>query len=425
MTPIILFLIVLLAGFPIAFALLTGTLLLISHADLQILLPTLSVELYSSLEQNGLLAIPLFMLVGEIMNRGGLTTRLVAATEVLFGRFHGGLAYVNLVTNGMAAAILGSATAQISVMSKVMVPEMTERKYDKGFSGALTLMGGLLGPIIPPSMLMIIYGVVAYQSIAALFIAGILPGLLLIGSFALVIMIIGFVRPYPAGQSYHPGEAKKVLIEGLLPMIIPVVVIIGIMSGAMTPTESGAVATLLAAALGGGLYRQLKFADIPGILLTVALGTATITSLIAMATALGWVLTFEAIPDQIVNAITAVSDSQWFFLLLLNLLIIFLGMFLESLAVMIVIVPIVLPAALSYGIDPIHLGVIIGLSTLVGLVTPPVGPGLYIVMVQTGTRMGQLFRASIPFLVAMLASIVIINAVPALSTWLPSVFGFR
>nr|WP_298413905.1 TRAP transporter large permease [uncultured Halomonas sp.] len=410
----------LLIGLPIFITLLLGTLVFLWQADITILMSSLPIQLYGALNQNGLLAIPMFMLVGELMNKGGLTSRMMNAAEVFVGGFRGGLAYVNLLTNAMAASILGSATAQISVMSRLMVPTMVEKGYNKEFSASVTMAGGLLGPIIPPSMLMIIYGVVAYQPIAILFIAGILPGVVIIAGFAAVIFITGITKGLPKGESHQHGNRRKVLISGLLPGAIPVTVIVLIITGVTTPTEAGALASVMAFILGKFVYKAITLGDLPKMLGATAINTATITGLIGVASVFGWSLSFEGVPDMMVAYITGLTESPVMFLMLVYLLVILLGMFLESISVMIVIVPIILPAAISYGIDPVHFGVIISLATLVGLVTPPVGPGLYIAMTATDLPMGRLFKAMLPFLAAMILSMLIIALIPAISLWLPS-----
>ncbi|RMX06654.1 TRAP transporter large permease [Corticibacter populi] len=425
MLTLALFFAALLAGMPIFGALLLASVVFMATHDLAMLYDSIPIQLYGSLEINSLLAIPLFLLVGEVMNRGGLTQRLIAVAELLVGRIKGGMAYANLLTNAMAASILGSAVAQIGVMSKVMIPAMEKSGYDRAFSGAVTVSAGLLGPIFPPSMLMIIYGVVAVQPIAPLFIAGILPGLLIVAALGLVILLYGLLGTrLPAGTRAPraAGESAKVLLAGILPGVIPVVVIVGIMAGVMTPTESGAVAALLALALGVG-YREIRLRDLPSILAAVALSTATITSLIASAAVLSWVLAFEGIPDLMVAFIAGLTDSPFLFMLLAVLLMLLLGMFLESIAVLIVLVPILMPVVQTLGIDPIQFGVVCTIATVMGLVTPPVGPGLFIAMNQAHIGMWPLFRATTPFLLAVLAVLVLICAVPAISTWLPGLNG--
>ena len=423
MITLIAFFVGLFLGLPIFLTLLLGTLVFLLESDLSVLFSSLPIQLYGALNQNGLLAIPLFMLVGELMNKGGLTQRLMNAADVFVGGFRGGLAYVNLLTNAMAASILGSATAQISVMSRIMIPAMEEKGYKREFASAVTLSGGLLGPIIPPSMLMIIYGVVAYQPISALFIAGILPGIMIVAGFALVIFLTGVFSGLPAGGHLEHKDIKRELLGGLIPGSIPVAVILAIMSGVMTPTEAGAIASILAFVIGFIVYRSIKPADLPSIFSAVAVNTATITGLIGMASVFGWALSFESVPDMMVEAMSGLTDSPFLFLLLVYALVIVLGMFLESISVMIVIVPIILPAAMSLGIDPIHFGVVISLATLIGLVTPPVGPGLYIVTSSVDLPMNRLFIAMMPFLLMMFFCMFIIGYFPAISTALPALLG--
>ncbi|MGQ5487933.1 TRAP transporter large permease [Thauera sp. AutoDN2] len=420
MTTLIVFFILLFAGVPIVGTILISAVVFMATSDLAVLFDSIPIQLYGALEINSLLAIPLFLLVGEIMNRAGLTQRLIAVAEVLVGRLKGGLAYANLFTNAMAASILGSAVAQIGVMSKVMIPAMERLGYDRAFSGAVTVSAGLLGPIIPPSMLMIIYGVVAVQPIAPLFIAGIVPGMLLIAGLAFVILMFGFFGPgLPAGERSGRAASIRILVEGLVPGLIPLVVIGGIMAGVMTPTESGAVAAVMALTLGL-FYREIKVGDLGKILLDVGVNTATITGLIAAASVLSWVLAFQGVPDMVVEFMQGLTDSPFVFLLLVIALMMLLGMFLESISVLIVVVPLLMPVVTSLGIDPIHFGVVCTVATVIGLVTPPVGPGLYIAMVQADIRMGPLFKATAPFLLVVLLVLVLIAAVPEISTWLPN-----
>lgn len=420
MLTLIVFFLLLFAAFPIVGTILAGAIVFMTSNDLEVLYESVPLQFYGALEINSLLAIPLFLLVGEIMGQAGLTQRLIAVTELLVGRLRGGMAYANLITNALAASILGSAVAQIGVMSKVMIPAMERMGYKREFSGAVTVSAGLLGPIIPPSMLMIIYGVVAVQPIAPLFIAGIIPGVVVIIALALVILLTDiFGEGLPKGASRTDKSAIKIVIDGLLPAAIPVVVIMGIMLGVMTPTESGAVASMIALALGLA-YKELKLADLSKILLNVATNTATITGLIAAASVLSWVLSFEGVPDLIVEYMAGLTQSPFIFLLLVIVMLLILGMFLESISVLIVVVPLLMPVVTELDIDPIHFGVVCSMATVIGLVTPPVGPGLYIAMVQADIRMGALFKATAKFLIAVITCLVLIAAFPSLSTWLPN-----
>lgn len=417
------FLTLLLLGFPIFAAILMAAIVFMAISDLSILFDGIPLQLYSALDANSLLAIPLFVLVGEIMNKGGLTQRLIAVAELLIGRVKGGLAYANLITNAMAASILGSAIAQIGVMSRVMIPVMTEKGYDKGFASAVTVSGGLLGPIFPPSMLMIIYGVVAVQPVAPLFIAGIIPAILIFVGLCLVVWLFSLFSdkiPNTADNAMPDKSLKKILLDGILPGTIPFVVIIGIAAGVMTPTEAGAVASLIAFVLCL-IYREIKFRDLFGIFLSVCTLTATICGLIAAATLLSWVLAFESVPDRLVAAISSLTQSPFVFLLLVIAVLIFLGMFLESISALIVLVPILMPVVHELGVNPIQFGVICAIATAIGVLTPPVGPGLFVVMAQTQIKMGALVKLVLPFLAIVIVALILLAAVPALSIWLPGV----
>jgi len=421
MITLLVFFCLLFAGLPIIGAILAGALTFMATNDLAVLFDSVPIQLYGALEINSLLAIPLFLLVGEIMNKGGLTQRLIAVAEVLVGSMKGGMAYANLITNAMAASILGSAVAQIGVMSRVMIPAMERLGYRREFSGAVTVTSGLLGPIIPPSMLMIIYGVVAVQPIGPLFIAGILPGVLIVFSLAVVIFAHGFLESgLPRGAKSNRSSSLKIIMAGMLPGSIPVVVIAGIMLGVMTPTESGAVASIIAFVLGFA-YREIRIRDLGKILLDVSINTSTITGLIAAASVLSWVLAFQGVPDMVVEMIKGTTESPFVFMLLTTIMFLLLGMFLESISVLIVVVPLLMPVVTSLGIDPIHFGVVCTVATVLGLITPPVGPGLYIAMIQADIRMGALFKATLPFLLAVSVVLILLAWIPGISTWLPNV----
>lgn len=417
-----LFLVLLLTGFPIFGSILAAAIVFMAVSDLSILFDAVPLQLYSALDINSLLAIPLFLLVGEVMNKGGLTQRLIAVAELVVGRLRGGMAYANLITNAMAASILGSALAQIGVMSRIMVPEMEKQGYDKSFSCAVTVSGGLLGPIFPPSMLMIIYAVVSVQPIAPLFIAGILPGVLIFIALCVVVFIysmVGTSVPKVERDKKRDKTIRKILIDGILPGLIPIFVIVGISAGVMTPTEAGAVAALVSFLICFA-YKDIKIKDLYEIFLSVCLLTATICGLISAATLLSWVLTFEGIPDRLVQSITMLTQSPFVFMLLVIALLMFLGLFLETISVLIVLVPILMPVVVELGIDPIQFGVIVAVATTLGVLTPPVGPGLFVVMGQSNVGMGSLVRAVTPFLVAVMLTLILIAAIPEISTWLPS-----
>lgn len=416
------FFLFLVLGLPIIFLLLLAAILFAWSSGATVLFDSFLVQAVKGIEANGFLAIPLYMLVGEIMTRGGITERLIRSSMRLVGRMRGGLAYVNVLTNAFAAAILGSATAQIAIMSRSMVPEMERQGYTRQFSTGLTVATGLLGPIIPPSMLMIIYGVLAYQSVAALFIAGLIPGILITLTFFVTVWLSKSNLP-EVDETMMPSMAWRDIVNDALPALIPVTIITGVVSGAMTPTEAGALASVVALALAVFIYGSIRLADFVPIMRSVVLSSASIIMLIGFATLLGWVLAYEAIPDMLAQGIASLAVGPITFLALVCVAIFILGMFLDGIGVLIVTVPVLLPIAAQFGVDPIHFGVVLAVATLTGLVSPPVGPGLYLAMEATGLKMMDVFKGALPFLIAFLLVLVIIVLIPELSVWLPTVTG--
>ena len=422
MITIIIFTILICLGVPIIYLLLASSIVFVLEVGKFVLFDSFFVQSIKGVEANGFLAIPLYILVGEIMNRSGITERLIRSAMRIVGGVRGGLAYVNVLTNAFCAAILGSATAQIAIMSRAIVPEMVKHGYDRSFATGLTVTTGLLGPIIPPSMLMIIYGVLSYQSVAALFIAGILPGMLLVGALFITIFMSQKHLPHISNSPILSYKAKDIFMDAI-PALIPTTIIVGIISGVMTPTEAGALAVFVSLVISIGLFQSLKIADFIPVMRATILSSAAIISLIAFATLLGWVLAYQGIPDLMASAIAEFSVGRISFLLLVCLVVFVLGMFLDGIGVMIVIVPVLLPVATAFGVDPIHFGVVISIATLTGLISPPVGPGLYIAMDATGLKMKPIVMATIPFLIAFILCLLVILILPQLSTALPRLLG--
>ncbi|WP_087973160.1 TRAP transporter large permease [Oceanobacillus rekensis] len=420
---IISFAVLLLLRIPIAFVLGMTTVIYILVSGNMGLMTTLPQRLYSGMENYGLLAIPLFMMAGELMNSGGLTKRLVAFAQTFIGHFRGGLAYVNVLANMMLAAIIGSATAQIAMMSKIMVPEMEKEGYSRSFSAATTASAGMMGPIIPPSMQFIIYGVASGVSIGSLFMAGILPGILLALAFIILIALIGMKQQWPTHKRAKVSKMAKSFIEVIPALLVPVIIIFGITSGIFTPTESAAIASIVAIITGFFIYRELNIKDIPSILVNTVNTTAIITLLIAMANIFGWMLSFEQIPQNIAAWMTSLTSNPLVFLLLVNIFLIIVGMFMDGIAALVILVPIFTPLLASYGIDPVHFGVIICINLTLGLLTPPVGAGLYIGSSLAKVSIGQITKAILPFLAVAYAVLFLITYVPDLVLWIPSLFN--
>jgi TRAP-type transport system large permease protein len=402
-------------GMPIAFVLIATTFIFLFFADRLPVLDAVPQIAFGSIEAFDLLAIPLFVMLGEIMNEGGLTRRIFRAARAWLTRLRHDLPAVNLVANLGLAAIMGSATAQIAVMSRTVVPEMERAGYDRGYASALTASAGLLGPIIPPSMMFIIYGVIAQVSIADMFRAGIVPGLIL---FALILFLAFWQasRNYTGGDVVdRPVEASrlKASLPGLATMIIPVVIVGGISWGVFTPTESAAVAIVVALILGGPVFRDLSWRSIPAVLDRTVTNTAIVLFLIMAAKIFGWVLTFNQVPQAVAAFITTLTGDPIVFMLLIMLTLIGIGMFLDGIAALIIMVPILLPVATgTYGIDPVQFGVMMSLTLILGLLTPPVGAGLYIAAAISGVAITRLSRLIAPYIAASILVILVVILVP-------------
>lgn len=409
----------LMAGMPVAFVLLASAFVFILATGNWRVLDAMPQILFSGLEVFDLLAIPLFILLGELMNSGGITQRLIAAAKLLLGKLPHALAYVCLTANLMLASIMGSATAQIAVMTRVMVPEMERDGYSRGFSTALTAAAGMLGPVIPPSMIFIIYGVVAQVSVADMFLGGILPGILLFGMLVLLITLRAPKQAAIAVQADAPPakSAFTILASAAAGLSIPVVIVFGISFGVVTPTESAALATGIALILGLGVYRELKLADISEVLGRTALNAALVLFLIATAKVFGWLLTYAQIPQALAAVLQGLTTDPTMFLLLVFALGIAVGAILDGIAALIIMVPILLPLATGiYGIDPVHFGVVICMTLTIGLLTPPVGTGLYIASAVADLKLLVLVREISPFVAVTMGVVVTVVIFPWLVT---------
>lgn len=420
---LIVFIILMLMRIPISLVLGITSIVFLLLGDNKDLLLSAPQQLFSGLESFGLLAIPLFMLAGELMNSGGITVRLINFAKAFIGHFRGGLAYVNVVANMFLASIIGSATAQIAMMSRVMVPYMEEGGYKKGFSLATTAAAGTLGPIIPPSMLFIIYAVGSGQSVGKMFMAGIVPGIILGLSFFGLIAYIGYRQQFPVSSKTPWKERMKITLKVLPAFFVPGIMIWGIVSGAFTPTESAAIACIIALIIGFFFYKELKIKDVPGILVNTAVTTATVTLLIAMANLFGWTLTFERIPHLIAEGMAELTTNPLVFLLLVNIFLILLGMVFDGLAALVILVPIFAPLLPIYEIDPIHFGVIMVLNLTIGILTPPVGVGLFIASSIGGVKFEEVIKSIWPFLIVAFIVLLLVTYLPDLVLWLPTLVG--
>lgn len=410
------FFVLLLLSVPIAFVLAITALIYIYASEHAVLLSSYPLQFFGGLENYGLLALPLFILLGECMHEGGIARRLMAAAAALIGSVKGGLAYINLLANMMMASILGSTVAQVTIMTRIAVPEMEKAGYPKDVSITITALGGLLAPIIPPSMLFIIYGVIAQISIGDLFLAGIIPGLLLSLAFLAIIGWLARKNNYPYTQRQTSHQRLHALLHSLPSVMIPIIIIGCILGGIATPTEAAVIACLVSILIGKFIYKELSFSFIGPALVRAAQNCAIVLLLIAASQVFGWVITFENLPMLFSDWVQQVAQSPTTFLFLIVAALLLIGMVMDPIPVIILVVPVLLPVATNiYHIDPFHFGVVLCLSLVLGLLTPPIGSALFVASSLSGVKAERIAVLSIPYLLAAIAVIALIVLFPALT----------
>jgi tripartite ATP-independent transporter DctM subunit len=366
-----------------------------------------------------LLAIPFFLLAGTLMNSAGITQRLFDFAGCLVRHIPGGLGHVNVVASMIFAGMSGSAVADAAGLGVVEMKAMRRHGYDDAFSGAITAASSTIGPVIPPSIIFVIYGVLAEVSIGALFLAGVIPGALM--GLALMVQVyrIAKKRDYPKLPRATASEFWASLVRALLPLMTPVIIIGGMVAGIFTPTEASVVAVGYAFVLGAVVYRELTWRALLGALQTTAVQTATVMFITAVASVLGWALAQGRVPQQIAEGVLALTSQPWVVLLLINVLLLVVGCFMEIIAALLILTPILVPVINAVGIDPLHFGVVMTLNLMIGLITPPMGMSLFVVQQVAGVPFDRLVRAVAPFLIALVVVLLIVTYVPSLSLALP------
>jgi C4-dicarboxylate transporter DctM subunit len=380
---------------------------------------TLIQTIFGGLATFPLLAIPLFMLAGNLMNEGGLTPDLVQFARKLLGHINGGLGLATVLACAIFAAISGAAVATAVAIGVVMIPAMKKAGYDEGVAAALTSTASCLGPIIPPSIPFIIYGVTANVSIAGLFLGGVMPGLVLAGLLMGYIYLVARKHKYPRDPKTPAREILIAAWKALPALFMPVLIMGGILSGMFTPTEAAGVTVLYSAVMGAFYYRKLTFRNLPKVLLASGLESGMVMLLIAMSEPFAWFVAVDQIPQMIVQWISSVTTSPYMILFLVNIFLILLGIPMETAPALVIVTPILAPIAVAVGIDPIHMGVVICLNLVLGLVPPPVGAVLFAVCGMANMTLDRLSRAIWPPFLASMVALVIVTYIPWLSTYLP------
>ena len=412
------FVILLALGIPIAIGL-GGSAMVYVLLQEDLSLTMLTQTTFAGMAAFPLLAIPLFILAGNFMNEGGLTRDLVRFARLLMGHINGGLGLATILASAIFAAISGSAVATAVAIGMVMIPAMKEARYDEEVGAGVTAVAACMGPIIPPSIPFILYGVIANVSIGALFLGGVIPGLLLGGGLMTYMYFVAKKRHYPLEKKASLKEILQGAWVALPALFMPVIIMGGILGGAFTPTEAAGVVAAYALIVGGIFYRKIKLRRIPDILLNSSVESAMVMLLLGLSEPFAWIIAAEQLPQLIIEAIGQISTSPTVVLLLINILLILVGIPLETAPAITIVTPVIAPMAAQLGIDPVHLGIVVCFNLVLGLVTPPVGGVLFSICSISGLNMEKLCRGVwVPFFIGM-AVLALITYIPALTTFLP------
>lgn len=421
---LIAFLIFIVLGQPIGIALGVGALVasFFYPALNPIIIPTRFVGLLS--DSYLLLSAPLFILAGNIAARGGVARVIIDLATAVVGRFRGGLAYVNVVDSMFFGGISGSAVADVSALGTFLIPQMVRKGYDLDFATALTVSTAVVAPIIPPSIIAVIYAWMADESVAAMFAAGVIPGLLIGIGMAVPVFVIARKRNYPKEPPPTFGEFMAVFNKALPALAIPAVIMGGILFGIFTPTEAAAVAVVYALVVPPIFYKEPALRDLPAIFADSARLSGVIGMIIGFVGAFGWVLSYSKFPFKVAEGIAAIAPEWWAFIILVILLYLLLGTFLTPSEIILVTVPVLLPVAQAAGVHPIHFGLVCVVASAVGHITPPVGLCLFVGMAISGLPMDKLARPLLPFLGAIVATLLLVAFIPEVALFLPRYLGF-
>lgn len=410
------FTMVLLVGVPIGLCLCLGAIVYIADSGNPLLFNNYPLQLFGGVDSYGLIAIPLFILIGEIMNAGGITQRIVQMAMAFVGSLRAGLAYVNVLANMMVASILGSATAQVAIMSQIMVPEMERKGYDKTFAAGLTAFSGMLGPIIPPSVMFVVYSTLAQVAVSDMLVAGIVPGVILTVLFCVIIAILGAIHQFPAGERRSWRERGRTILDAAPTLLIPIVIVGSILGGVANATESAAVGAVVAALVGRFFTREFQFSRLPEMLLRAGVYSAIVLFLVAAASVFSWVLVYGKIPQALAASVQQIAKDPTTFLLLVSVALLIIGTVIDGVPGLIMTVPILLPIATEvYGIDPRHFGVVVVVNLVLGLLSPPVGLCFFVAAAVTGANPGRMFVATAPFFVGACVVLLLLCLYPSLS----------
>jgi TRAP-type transport system large permease protein len=412
-------------GLPIGFAMISSGIIFLAfgHQDLGLLADQIMNNMYRSFV---LLAVPLFIFAADVMNVGSISDRLLAFAVLLVGRIRGGLAHVNIVLSVIFSGMSGSAIADAAGPGKLMIQLMLrDQRYQPGFAGAITAASATIGPIVPPSIPMVLYALVANTSVGYLFLGGVIPGLLMAACLMIAVAVIAHRRGFPVEAPVAPAQRLPILRDALPALLLPVILLGGIYSGAVTPTEAAAVAAAYALLLAVGFYRALSLKGLVEVLVGSARSTAVVAMVIAGAFLFNYIVSAEQVPLRLGGWLATLQVPPLAFLLAINLLFLALGCFVDTLLMLLVIVPILMPSVRALHIDTVHFGVVIIVNMMIGLTTPPYGELLFVISGVTGIRLQAMIREIWPFLLVLIAALLLMVLVPETVLWLPRQFGYK
>jgi tripartite ATP-independent transporter DctM subunit len=382
-------------------------------------------KLFSGIDNFVLMAIPFFVLAGEIMNKAGITKRLIDFTNILFGRLRGGLAQVNIYASLLFAGITGAALSDVSALGSIFIPAMEKEGYTRPFSAAVTAASSIIGPIIPPSIIIVIYGAITGNSIGALFTAAIIPGVLIALTLSLYIAVIGKKRNFPKHSiKITPKVFLSTFKDASFALIMPLIILVGILGGVTTPTEAAAIAVGYALIIGVFVYRKIKLKDMFELLGTTVRTSAMLFLIISMAAILGWILAKEGLAIKLADGLSVFSDNITIIYMLIVALLLFIGTWLEAGAICIILGPILTPMMASFGVHPIHFGIVMIVTINIGLITPPLGVCLFAASAVSGSKFEAIVREIWPFIAIEIIVVILMIVFPQTTLLLPKLFGF-
>ncbi len=417
---VIVFIVCLVLRFPIAFALGLSCLVYIFWADIPLII--LPMKMYSGIDVFVLLSVPGFILAGNLMNHGGMTEKIISFCNHLMGHIRGGLALANIGASMVFAGISGTAVSDTASIGSVMIPAMKKEGYDEGFACAVTASSSTVGPIIPPSVVMIIAATLSGLSVGKLFLAGAIPGFLLGAGLMGVAYFISVKRQYPKHPRSSFQQVARGFVDTFWALLMTIIILFGIVGGIFTPTEASIIAVVYALIIGIFVYKKLNFRNTQIIILDTMKTTASLMVLIGFANLFGWILITERFPQFISNEILDFTDNKYVVLLLINIVLIFIGTFMETVAALLILFPILLKVAMTVGVDPIHFAVIAVLNLIIGLTTPPVGICLFVASSIGKTSIGKITKEIFPFLIVSWVVLALVTLFPELSLFLPELF---